>query len=129
MVVTHRKNMAAPREDLVAMVEKFCEEKKIKYCSAPFEADPQVVELQKCGAAKHIMPTDEDMFVLGGDSIVSEVELGKGQCCIYNCEGILQRTSMGGGKFCKEDLPLIGCFSGNDFIKRLNNNGHKKLLL
>jgi 5'-3' exonuclease len=51
------------------MLIKFCKEKSIKYCSAPFEADWQLVSLQQQGIIKHIMTVDGDLFVLGGDSI------------------------------------------------------------
>ena len=74
-VTNHRKNLACPREDLIAMVIKFCDKKKIKYCCGPFEADWQLVALQKQGFIKHIMSVDGDVFVLGGDSIVTEVNM------------------------------------------------------
>ena len=45
----HRKVIAYPREDFIAMIIAFCKEKGIKYCSAPFEADWQLVSLQKQG--------------------------------------------------------------------------------
>ena len=44
-ITKHRKQLASPREDLVAMLIKFCKENSIKYCSAPFEADWQLVSL------------------------------------------------------------------------------------
>eukprot|EP00956_Cyclotella_meneghiniana_P001937 scaffold2128_cov38-Cyclotella_meneghiniana.AAC.3 len=49
-VQKHRKEMAYPRGDFIAMIIAFCKEKGIlKYCSAPFEADWQLVSLQKQG--------------------------------------------------------------------------------
>ena len=48
-VQKYRKVMAHPREDFIAMIITFCKEKGIKYCSAPFEADWQLVSLQKQG--------------------------------------------------------------------------------
>eukprot|EP00956_Cyclotella_meneghiniana_P000217 scaffold276_cov47-Cyclotella_meneghiniana.AAC.8 len=125
-VQKHRKAMAHPREDFIAMIIAFCKEKGIKYCSAPFEADWQLVSLQKQGIIQHILSSDGDLLVLGGDSIVTDLNYGSGACCIYDTNAILQRKSMGGGMFLPQHLPLLACFSGNDYIARLHGNGPKK---
>ena len=127
-VKSHRKNMAAPREDLIAMIKNYCDQKNILYCASPFEADWQLVALQQMGIIQYIMSIDGDLFLLGGGNIISEVSFSSGACCIYRRDKIMLRESMGSGKFDKDDLPLIGCFSGNDYIKRLCGNGHKTVL-
>jgi hypothetical protein len=40
----------------------------------------------------------------------------------------MKRPTMGGGMCGKEDLPVLACFSGNDYVDRLYNNGPKKVL-
>eukprot|EP00956_Cyclotella_meneghiniana_P030798 scaffold78688_cov59-Cyclotella_meneghiniana.AAC.6 len=127
-VQKHRKAMAHPREDFIAMIIAFCKEKGIKFCSAPFEADWQLVSLQKQGIIQHILSSDGDLLVLGGDSIITDLNNGSGACCIYDTNSILQRKSMGGGMFLPQHLPLLACFSGNDYIARLHGNGPKKVL-
>lgn len=71
---------------------------------------------------------DGDLFVLGGDNIVTEVDYSSGACCIYRRDEIMKRPTMGGGMCGKEDLPVLACFSGNDYVDRLYNNGPKKVL-
>ena len=120
-----RKELASPRVDFIAMIIKFCVKNKIKYCSAPFESDWQIVALQQQGLIKHIISSDGDLFVLGDDSIITNINYSSRVCCVYNRESILQRTSMGGGLFFKRDLPLLSCLAGNDYIDHLYLYGHK----
>lgn len=88
-------------------------------CCGPFEDDWQLVSLQKQGLIDHILTIDGDLFILGGDRVISELNYSSGACCIYHTEAIMNRSSMGGGKFIKEHLPLLSCFSGNNYIPRL----------
>ena len=125
-VTSPQQALASPRVDFIAMIINFCEEKKIKYCSAPFEADWQLVSLQQQGLIKHIISSDGNLFVLGGDSIITNINYSSGAYYVYDRDSIMQRKSMGGGIFSKGSLPLLSCLAGNDYIDRLYLNGHKK---
>lgn len=126
-IADHRKKLAYPREDLIAMIVSYCKKNAIKYCAAAFEADWQLVSLQQQGLIQNIISSDGDLFVLGGDNIITELNISSGACCIYRRELIMQRKSIGGGAYSKKDLPVLSCLTGNDYINRLSGNGPKSV--
>lgn len=73
-----------------------------------------------------IVSNDGDLFALGADKAVSELNYHTGECCYYVRDAILSRETMGGGSF-KDELPALSCFLGNDFIDRLDGNGPVKI--
>jgi len=112
------------------MIINFCEEKKIKYCSAAFEADWQLVSLQQQGLIKHIISSDGNLFVLGwGEIVLSPTSTTLLAHVVCMTETALCSVKVWeGGVFSKEDLPLLSCLAGNDYIDHLYGNGHKRVL-
>jgi 5'-3' exonuclease len=117
-----RQNIAAPRDDLIAMLINWCKEVGIPYCCAPFEADWQLIALQQMNIINGIMTDDGDLFILGGDNIITDTCFTSGKCCIYRREDILARESMGSGAYA-DHLPALACFLGCDYIRRIEGNG------
>ena len=99
-----------------------CKKLGIKVIQAPFEADWQLVEAQRAGLIVNILSADGDLFVLGADRIISELNYHTGACCFYQREDILKRKSIGGGDYIGE-LHALSCFLGNDYVDRLDGNG------
>ena len=99
-----------------------CHKLGIKVVSSPFETDWQLLEAQRAGLINVIISDDGDLFVMGGDNIVSMLDYRTGRCCLYKRDDILSRPSMGSGAFA-EELPALSCFLGNDYLPRLHGNG------
>ncbi len=117
-----RKSIVYRREDLTAMIINECRKRGVKVFSAPFEADWQLVSAQLDNLIDVIISDDSDLFIIGGDKIVTELDYETGACCFYEREEILQRASMGSGAYAIE-LPALSNFLGNDYIDNLYNVG------
>jgi len=98
-----RTAIAKRRDDFTAMVAAECQKIGVHICCAPFEADWQLIEAQHAGLIDIILSEDGDLFVIGGDKIVTDIDYVTGECCLYERSDILQRESMG------KDLTLISC--------------------
>ena len=61
----------------------------IRVVSAPFDTDWQLIEAQRAGLIDVIISDDGDLFVIGGDNIVSELDYRTGTCCLYRREAVL----------------------------------------
>ena len=57
-VANHRKQMNAPREDLIAMMKRHCNEKNMLCCCGPFEADWQLIGLKQEDIIDHVASID-----------------------------------------------------------------------
>jgi hypothetical protein len=60
-----KDSVVAFRSDIEAELVAIFKSLDIKFMRAPFEADPQLIELCKCGIADAIYSTDSDMVVIG----------------------------------------------------------------
>eukprot|EP00956_Cyclotella_meneghiniana_P014527 scaffold21787_cov46-Cyclotella_meneghiniana.AAC.1 len=117
-----RTTIVYRRVDFAVRIADECKKLGIKVIQAPFEADWQLVELQRAGLIDNILSSDGDLFVLGGDRIISELNYHSGACCFYQRDNILTRISMGRGDYSGE-LHALSCFLGNDYVNRLDGNG------
>ena len=119
-----RTSIVYRREDLAAMIINECRKMGVKIFAAPFEADWQLVSAQVDNLIDVIISDDGDLFIIGGDNIVTDLDYETGECCFYKRDEILQRESMGSGVYANE-LPALSNFVGNDYISNLYNVGEK----
>lgn len=121
-----RKGIVYRRDDFTSLLIIECRKLKIKvFCSA-FEADWQLIAAQEhAGLIDIIVSDDGDLFVIGGDIIVTELNYYTGSCCFYERKNILSRPSMGNGSYADE-LPALSSFLRNDFVKCLDGNGSSR---
>ena len=119
-----RTSIVYRREDLAAMIINECRKMGVKIFAAPFEADWQLVSAQVDNLIDVIISDDGDLFIIGGDNIVTDLDYETGECCFYKRDEILQRQSMGSGVYANE-LPALSNFVGNDYISNLYNVGEK----
>ena len=61
--------------------------------SSPIDVNPPVP--QKKGIIQHILSSVGDLLVLGGDSIITDLNYGSGACSIYDTNAILRRWEGG----------------------------------
>ncbi len=118
-----RKQCVYRRDDLTVMIINECRRLDIKVFCAPFEADWQLVAAQRAGIINNIISNDSDIFVIGGDNIMTAVNFYTGTCCLYKRSEVLQRPTMKG---VSNDLQALSTILGNDYIERLEGNGPKK---
>ena len=57
------------------MVVQFLKEKNCEYICAPYEADFQLVFMEKQGKIQAILTEDGDLFVLGGSTLIMNLDL------------------------------------------------------
>jgi 5'-3' exonuclease len=111
-VIKQRRALAYPREDLLEMIVDWCKRglNDVPICSAPFEAEWQLVYMQNAGFLGSIISDDGDAFVLGGDNIISYLDWDSGSCCIYEREKIQLITFQSNYVFTSISLLLVYLF-------------------
>jgi 5'-3' exonuclease len=106
------------REDVVALVLELACEMNIGCVGSPFEADWQLVHLERQGIIDAIITVDSDLIVLGGQDIAFRCN-DKAQFIRYQqtdaeVRGILEREL--GSACTADDLIFFSSFLGNDYI-------------
>ena len=109
------------REDFSGRIKRERWKVGIDVVCAPFKADWEFIEAQRAGLIDIIISDDGDLFAIGGDNIVSELDYHTGACCLYKRAEVLARPCMSNGMYADE-LPALSNFLGNDFIPRLDGN-------
>ena len=109
-----------PREDILKLVVQWMKEEDILHFSAPFEAEWQLVSLERQGLIDAIVSEDGDCLILGAKTVVTRLNFSTGSCYIYNSNEVWQRECAGRGGYQKASvLPEMATFLGNDYIHRL----------
>mgnify|MGYP001061744017 CR=1 FL=1 len=95
----------------------------IKYVIAPYEADPQMVYLEKIGLCDGILSEDSDLLVFGCTRLITKLK-DDGTCIEIN------RNNFGKVKkipslswYNEEHLRLVAMLSGCDYTKGINGVG------
>jgi exonuclease-1 len=95
----------------------------IKYVIAPYEADPQMVYLEKIGLCDGILSEDSDLLVFGCTRLITKLK-DDGTCIEIN------RNNFGKVKkipslswYSEEHLRLVAMLSGCDYTKGINGVG------
>lgn len=97
----------------------------VKYVVAPFEADPQMVYLEKIGVVDGILSEDSDLLIFGCRRLISKLnDFGE---CIEICRDDFHKvkTITGLENFTQEQLRLVAMLSGCDYTKGIPGVGIK----
>lgn len=100
----------------------------IKYVVAPYEADPQMVYMEKIGLVDGILSEDSDLLVFGCRILITKlkdngtcVEINRDNFCKLKSSPFLRSIS-------QEHLRLLAMMAGCDYTKGLANVGMKKAI-
>lgn len=97
----------------------------IKYIVAPYEADPQMVYLEKIGLVDGIISEDSDLLIFGCKKLITKLN-EYGECIVINKEHFGQLKSLKGlADFDYEQLRLLAMLSGCDYTKGIPGVGMK----
>jgi len=127
-----RRNMACPTDALYAMIRDKFESEGIPFIVAPFEAEMQMVFLERKKIVDATMTEDSDAIVLGAQTVLTKVTFAKDakdcQARVFNATEFF--CGRGAGNSYRSQLtkwvqylPEVASFLGNDYIKRLHGNG------
>lgn len=103
---------------------KFCIQNKIPYIVAPFEADSQMVYLEKLGLVDGIISEDSDLLIFGCKTLVTKLDLNSSSCVLIERKNfpLLDNDldKKGNPKFpigqlSQTDLYNLVCLSGCDY--------------
>lgn len=99
--------------------------RNIKYVVAPYEADPQMVYLEKIGLVDGILSEDSDLLIFGCRKLITK--LNDSAECIEidraNFDKVKKIPYL--SKFTQEQLRLVAMLSGCDYTKGVANIGLK----
>lgn len=99
--------------------------RKIKYVVAPYEADPQMVYLEKIGLVDGILSEDSDLLIFGCKRLITKLN-DSGECIEIdraNFHKVKQLPYL--SKYTPEQLRLVAMLSGCDYTKGVANIGLK----
>ncbi|EGW32008.1 uncharacterized protein SPAPADRAFT_50611 [Spathaspora passalidarum NRRL Y-27907] len=97
----------------------------IKYVVAPYEADPQMVYLEKIGVVDGILSEDSDLLVFGCKRLITKLK-DDGSCVEINRDDFGKVRSIPYlSSYTPEQLRLVAMLSGCDYTKGVNGIGIK----
>jgi exonuclease 1 len=101
--------------------------KNIKYVVAPYEADSEMVFLEKIGLVDGIISEDSDLLIFGCQTLITKLN-DRGECIeirrdnFKNCKGSYINT------FTDDQLLLMATISGCDYTKGIPGIGMQKAI-
>ncbi|GME83138.1 unnamed protein product [[Candida] boidinii] len=98
---------------------------KIDYVVAPYEADSQMVYLEKLGLVDGIISEDSDLLVFGCKTLITKLN-DKGSCIEIRKENFSKITSSSIGSLNDDQLRLMATISGCDYTKGIPGIGMVK---
>ncbi|KAL3236581.1 exodeoxyribonuclease DIN7 [Nakaseomyces bracarensis] len=103
--------------EMTKCIMEYCQDNNIKYIVAPFEADPQMVYLEKLGIIQGIIAEDSDLLVFGCKRLITKLS-DSGEC--FEIESHCFPTANDNKKFAIgelsiEDMHTLVCLSGCDY--------------
>lgn len=98
--------------------------KHVKYVVAPYEADPQMVYLEKIGLVDGILSEDSDLLIFGCRRLITKLN-DYGECVEIDRENFdkIKRPNL--GQFSQEQLRDVAILSGCDYTKGIPGVGLK----
>lgn len=97
----------------------------VKYVVAPYEADPQMVYLEKIGEVDGILSEDSDLLIFGCKKLITKLN-DYGECIEINRDDFVKVKTMDGlSTFTPKQLRLVAMLSGCDYTKGIPGIGLK----
>lgn len=94
----------------------------VKYIVAPYEADPQMVYLEKIGEVDGILSEDSDLLIFGCTRLITKLN-DYGECVEINRNDFIRVKSI--ASFTPEQLRIVAMLSGCDYTKGIPGVGLK----
>lgn len=88
----------------------------IKYVVAPYEADPQMVYLEKIGVVDGILSEDSDLVVFGCTKLITKLS-DLGSCVEVDCLKLPKQEGLQFSLFTPEQWRSLAMISGCDYTK------------
>lgn len=101
--------------------------KGIKYVVAPYEADSQMVMLEKLGLVDGIISEDSDLLVFGCKTLVTKLN-DRGQCIEIKRDNFKHCKGSYINNFSDDQLLLMATISGCDYTKGIPGIGIQKAI-
>lgn len=101
--------------DMAKCIIDYCKTNNIKYVVAPFEADPQMVYLEKHGVIDGIISEDSDLLIFGCQTLITKLN-DYGECieiCSANFNKLPAKFPL--GHLSSEQIRTMVCLSGCDY--------------
>ena len=99
--------------------------RKVKYIVAPYEADPQMVYLERIGLVDGILSEDSDLLIFGCNTLITKLN-DYGECieiCRDNFCNVKKIPFL--SNYTQEQLRLVAMLSGCDYTKGIPGIGLK----
>ncbi|CUM51615.1 unnamed protein product [Debaryomyces tyrocola] len=99
--------------------------RKVKYIVAPYEADPQMVYLERIGLVDGILSEDSDLLIFGCNKLITKLN-DYGECieiCRDNFCNVKKIPFL--SNYTQEQLRLVAMLSGCDYTKGIPGIGLK----
>jgi exonuclease-1 len=82
-VLQKMKKTTFVRSDVIAVVKEVCEELRVEIYGAPYEADWQLISMERQGLVDCLMTVDSDFIVLGAQCVCFHFLMANSKCFIY----------------------------------------------
>lgn len=106
--------------EIAKVIIDYCHENKIDFIVAPFEADPQMVYLEKKGLVDGIIAEDSDLLVFGCQKLVTKLNYF-GQAIEIDTSSFSKMPAL--HEFSLSDLRAMVCLAGCDYTNGIKNIG------
>jgi hypothetical protein len=114
--------------DVVAVVVGWCQRREVELLSAPFEADWQLAMLQKQDIIQGVITDDSDLFVLGCDNILMDINIMDHTCYLVERAAVkdhLTRLLKMATPISDDQIHEYAAFLGSDYITNIAGFGEK----
>ncbi|CUS23477.1 LAQU0S10e01288g1_1 [Lachancea quebecensis] len=101
--------------EMAKCVIEYCQVQNIKYVVAPFEADAQMVYLEKKGLVQGIISEDSDLLIFGCRKLITKLtDHGEGiEICRDDFPRLPSKFPL--SQLCPEEIRTMVCLSGCDY--------------
>ena len=110
-----------PNEQVINLVVSWMRKNGIEYECAPYEAEWQLVKLEKDGIINAIVSIDGDCVVLGAKRVIFSLDYKREMYREYNLNTALGKYEL--SKYPVSSWPFIACVLGTDYVENIKNLG------
>jgi len=103
-------------------VINYLKSENIKYIVAPYEADPQMIYLEKLGLVQGILSEDSDLLIFGAQCLLTKLN-DFGECIEINRDNFKKCKAVPIGLMNDSQLRMVACLSGCDYTNGIPNVG------
>ncbi len=125
----YMKGVVGRSDELTAMILNWFRKENINFICAPFEAEWQLVYLEKEKTIDAIITSDSDAIILGAKRVIFDINFERGEYREYNEDLAIQTHAHDKSrykifKYGKANFPIIASLLGNDYTKGFDGVGN-----